>query len=141
MAVEELEVYEAQLLLGTVELDSHKDYKLKVILALGKVYAKVFDETGRYPLQNVSYEAEGPYDTTLEGTTDENGLLQHRDIPAGLYDFTFAGEYEVVLPTYPSYMSEVHYQNIEGYQVEEEFEEPEIEEKETVYDFPLIGEE
>lgn len=113
----------------TIEIEAGKKYHIEVVYPIGQLYAKLFDETGEHVLADVSYEGKGPDKEKITGMTDNEGVLQHKDIVLRDYEILVDGQYDTTVPAIESEASEPHDQIVEGCQIEEEFvEEPDEEE-------------
>jgi len=112
------EIYEDELDEG-FSLETGSTHQIVVKRRMGKLHARLFDETGTFILADISYEGDGSFGTELSGETDGEGILLHADVPLEDYPVTVDGEYDVVIPAVPR-SSAPHDQIVPGYQVEEE---------------------
>jgi hypothetical protein len=92
---------------------------IKVERDHGQIWAALYDETGSHLLADVPYRGDLDGGRVVEGTTDEQGVLRHKDLPIGDYAFTIAGSQRTFIPTIASDEAEPHQQVVIGYQVEE----------------------
>lgn len=60
--------------------------------------------SGAVPLSNLPYRIEIASDWTIEGTTDDEGFLEHPDIPPGDYKLEIEGV-QVLVPTLPIHIA------------------------------------
>lgn len=127
---------------ASYQIEAGKKYSIIVQYPKGKLFAQLFAEDGETLLVNKSYSGKGPLSTAVEGETDENGILEHLDVPLDDYQFTVDG-HETVIPAIPRNDTVPHNQVIAGYRVEnnpDEEETEEADEDEDNEELDIIGE-
>lgn len=97
--------------------------KIVVRRRRGKLFARLFDETGGFVLRDTAYEATGEWQDQISGTTDGDGVLLHEDLPIGDFPIKVDGKYDTVIPTVLTSDPDPHDQVVEGCQVEESVDE------------------
>lgn len=74
--------------LGPFDLKAELPNTVVIKPPLGKIFAELWDKTGRVRHANRTYEISGPQ--SFEGTTDDDGRLLHKDVFPGDYQLSLA---------------------------------------------------
>jgi hypothetical protein len=114
------------------------DKNTLVLPKLSHISVLLRSNSGSVPIANSQYRIELADGSVLEGTTDEHGLIAHRNVPPGDYPLEIGGSFRTTVPTLPVHISqrtlrvpdyllfeEDSYDDTEGLSSDEEIEEAE----------------
>lgn len=72
----------------------------------GHISVQLFSNSGKVPLKETGYRIGISSDRILEGQTDEEGVIEHDNVPQGEYEMTLADHDETVMvPALPNDVS------------------------------------
>lgn len=94
---------EVNISLATKDIDAPNTLILRT--KLSHISLLLRSNSGAVPLANKSYRIHLPNNCVVEGRTDENGLIEHQNVPPGDYQLDIEGSFSTVIPSTPPHIT------------------------------------